>query len=530
MRSYDHTNRGRNPKLVDPSILTMLKKAVMYVRVSSKEQAEQGFSPEAQRVCLYDFARRNAFDVVKEFEEAESAKDSRRKEFAAMVEYIKARKIEHVLVEKTDRLYRNFKDYVLVEELTEKHGVTVWLVKEGGSIGKDSKASDKLMHGIKTVMAKGFIDNLKEEVQKGFTVKISHGEFPHQAPLGYLNGKDPYNPKHNVIVPDPANRNLIFKMFEYYASGIYSMKSLIAKLEAEGLALNLPPLIKSRRLYVSTIQRCLINPFYIGRFEWNGKMIEGSHEPLIAPELWQKVQSVISGRNINLRKEHNVMPFAYKGMFTCGACARSVTAEKKKGRYVYYHCTQYKTECGQPWAKEETIDARFDRLTNILKISDAGVAFVAAALKQSLSQKREGQDKAFDALINDQTRLKKRIDALYEDRLDKKINESFYDTKFADYTIQLETLEERIGKHNRADISYYEFGHRILELAEKAEELAKIATPDEKRELAQFLLSNSKLMDGEPVFALKLPYSAIEKRSPCDDRLSWQGRRDSNPE
>ncbi len=507
----------------------MLKKAVMYVRVSSKEQAEQGFSPEAQRVALYDFARRNGFEVAKEFEEAETAKDSRRKEFAAMLAYVKAKDIKHILVEKTDRLHRNFTDYVAIEELTDNFGVTVWLVKEGGSIGKDSRASDKLMHGLKTVLAKGFIDNLKEEVKKGFDIKISHGEYPRQAPLGYLNAKDPLNPKHNIVIPDPANRQLIVKMFEYYASGIYSMKSLITKLEAEGLTLNLPPVIKSGKLYVSTVQRCLVNTFYVGRFEWNGKMIQGSYEPLIASELWAKVQDVISGRNLNMRKEHNVMPFAYKGMFTCGVCARSITAEKAKGRYNYYHCTKYNTNCDQPWVKEETIDERFDKLTNILKISDAGVAFVTAALKQSLSQKREGEDKAFESLVADQTRLKKRIDALYEDRLDKKITESFYDAKFADYTKQLESLEVRMAKHNRADISYYQFGCRILELAENAEKLAKEATPDEKRELAQFLLSNSKLTDGEPIFSLKQPYFAIEKRSPCDDRLSWQGRGESNP-
>ncbi|MEK9157046.1 MAG: recombinase family protein, partial [Patescibacteria group bacterium] len=499
----------------------MLKKAVMYVRVSSKEQADQGFSPEAQRLCLYDFARKNGFDIVKEFEESETAKTSGRKEFAAMIAYVKERKIEGILVEKTDRLHRNFTDYVAIEELTEKFGVTVYFVKEGSSIGKSSRSSDKAMYGIKTVMAKGFIDNLKEEVQKGVDIKLSHGEYPGQAPLGYLNGKDPHNSKHNIIVPDPDNRQLIVKMFEYYASGMYSMKSLITKLEDDGLALKLPPVIKSGKLYVSTIQRCLVNTFYIGRFEWTGRVIQGTHEPLIASELWAKVQDVLNGRNLNLRKEHNVIPFAYKGIFTCGVCARSVTAEKAKGLYNYYHCTQYKTKCGQPWAKEEEISERFDKLTNILKISDAGVAFVAAALKQSLSEKREGQDKAFEALVEEQTRLKKRMDAMYEDRLDRRISEADYDRRFSDYTKQLESLDERIGKHNRADISYYEFGCRILELAENAEKLAKMATPDEKRELAQFLLSNSKLTDGEPIFSLKLPFSSIEKRSPFDDRLSW---------
>ncbi len=507
----------------------MLKKAVMYVRVSSKEQADQGFSPEAQRLCLYNFARSNGYDVVREFEESETAKDSGRKEFTAMIAYVKEKKIESILVEKTDRLHRNFADFVRIEELTEKFGVTVYFVKEGKAIGKGSRSSDKTMHGVQMVMAKAFIDNLKEEVQKGIDIKLSHGEYPRQAPLGYLNAKDPHNPKHNIVVPDPDNRQLIVKMFEHYASGMYSMKSLITKLEDDGLTLKLPPVIKSGKLYISTIQRCLINPFYIGRFAWKGKMIQGSYEPLIASELWAKVQDVLNGKNTNRCKEHNAIPFAYKKIFTCGVCSRTVTAEKAKDKYNYYHCTQYLTKCGQPWAKEEEIGKRFDKLTNILKISDAGVAFVTAALKQSLSQKREGEDMAFESLVADQTRLKKRIDALYEDRLDKKITESFYDAKFADYTKQLETLEVRMAKHNRADISYYQFGCRILELAENAEKLAKEATPDEKRELAQFLLSNSKLTDGEPIFSLKQPYFAIEKRSPCDDRLSWQGRRESDP-
>ncbi len=168
-------------------------------------------------------------------------------------------------------------------------------------------------------------------------------------------------------------------------------------------------------------------------------------------------------------------------------------------------------------------------VTKLLRMSDAGLAFITAALKKSLSEKREGQDKAFEALVAEQTRIKKRMDAMYEDRLDRRIAETYYDQKFSEYTKQLQDIEERIGKHNRADISYYDFGRRILELAENAEELMKIANPQEKRELTQFLLSNSVIKDGEPIFSLKKPYSAIAKRAPCGTRLAWQGRGESNP-
>src|SRR3989338_6380384 len=116
----------------------MLKKAVTYVRVSSKEQNDQGFSPEAQRSCLYDFARRNGFDVVQEFEDVETAKKAGRKDFEAMLAYVKERGIKYILVEKTDRLHRNFTDYVAIENLTEQYDVTVYLVKENTAIGKES--------------------------------------------------------------------------------------------------------------------------------------------------------------------------------------------------------------------------------------------------------------------------------------------------------------------------------------------------------------------------------------------------------
>ena len=81
------------------------------------------------------------------------------------------------------------------------------------------------------------------------------------------------------------------------------------------------------------------------------------------------------------------------------------------------------------------------------------------------------------------------MDVIYEDNLDKKISSAFYARRFAEYSKQLEDLELRIAKHNRADINYYEFGRRILELVENAEKLIVEAYPDEKRELTQFLLS-----------------------------------------
>ena len=85
------------------------------------------------------------------------------------------------IVEKTDRLYRNFRDYVTLEDLD----VEIHLPKEGQIISKDSKSQAKLMHGIQVVIARNYIDNLREEVRKGMREKAEQGIYPSRPPMGY---------------------------------------------------------------------------------------------------------------------------------------------------------------------------------------------------------------------------------------------------------------------------------------------------------------------------------------------------------
>ena len=92
-----------------------------------------------------------------------------------------------ILVEKTDRLYRNLKDWVTLDELD----IEIHLVKEGIVLSRDSKSSEKFVHGIKVLMAKNYIDNLSEEARKGMQEKAEQGIWPSKAPLGYRNVTGP---------------------------------------------------------------------------------------------------------------------------------------------------------------------------------------------------------------------------------------------------------------------------------------------------------------------------------------------------
>src|SRR6202012_4073661 len=115
--------------------------------------------------------------------------------------------IRAILLEKPDRLYRNLKDWVTLDEFD----VEIHLVKEGVVLSRQSRSSEKFMHGIKVLMAKNYIDNLSEEARKGMQEKAEQGLWPTIAPLGYKNQLGPEGKK--IIDIDPVIGPVVTNLF-----------------------------------------------------------------------------------------------------------------------------------------------------------------------------------------------------------------------------------------------------------------------------------------------------------------------------
>jgi len=175
-----------------------MKKAVLYARVSSKDQEREGYSIPAQQKLLHKYAISRQLQIVREFVDVETAKATGRKQFGEMVRFFeKNPDCRTVAAEKTDRLYRNFRDSLTLEDL----GVELHLVKDGLILSKESKSQEKLVHGFHLLLAKNYSDNLREEVRKGMQEKAEQGIYPGRAPLGYRNNKL----EHTIeIDPDTA--------------------------------------------------------------------------------------------------------------------------------------------------------------------------------------------------------------------------------------------------------------------------------------------------------------------------------------
>src|SRR6187200_2540489 len=206
------------------------RQAVIYARVSSKEQEKEGFSIPAQLRLLKEYAAAQGFAIAQEYVDVETAKQTGRAAFGEMVAHLKAHpSVRVMLVEKTDRLYRNLKDWVTVDELD----VEMHFPKEGVVLSRESRSSEKFMHGIKVLMAKNYIDNLSEEARKGMQEKAEQGIWPTKTPLGYRNITGPDGKK--IIATDSDVAPIIFKLFEWYATGTISLQDVTRRARTAGL-------------------------------------------------------------------------------------------------------------------------------------------------------------------------------------------------------------------------------------------------------------------------------------------------------
>ena len=197
---------------------------VIYARVSSKEQDREGYSIPAQLKLLREYAGANNLRVTEEYIDVETAKQAGRTSFGQMVAFLAShRDVSTLLVEKTDRLYRNLKDWVTVDELD----LEVHFVKENFVLSAESRSSEKFMHGIKVLMAKNYIDNLGEEARKGMIEKAEQGIWPTKAPLGYRNVAGPGG--RRIVEPDADTAGVVAMVFGWYATGAYSLKDVARK-------------------------------------------------------------------------------------------------------------------------------------------------------------------------------------------------------------------------------------------------------------------------------------------------------------
>ncbi len=484
--------------------------AVIYARVSSKEQERERYSIDAQMKYLRQYATDNSLNVVREFQEAESAKIAGRAKFNKMLEFIQANPdVKYLLCEKTDRLSRNFKDIATIDSLVQNQGLTILLVKENSEISKDSKSHENFMFGIKALMAKNYSDNLSEEVIKGMREKASQGRYPGGSiPYGYLIDKNV-----GEILPDPERAHLVVELFELYAANKMSLRALAGWARTKSMTTPR----SGKPITISQIDRMLKNPFYYGDFRWAGELFRGIHKPIVTRKLFDAVQQAF---RVHHKPQFNRRSFAFGNLLVCAKCGCKITAEIKKGKYVYYHCTGMRGGCDLVYVREADLIDQYSELLGPLVLTEDK----ARMIMSQISKRRSGDVKK---IASERLRLNTRIGLLskwteqaYIDKLEGTIGKEQWQSLTSLWETERSQLSEQLRILNQENQNIVPAAQRILELSQKLPALWDSKNSFEKRRLVDLLYSNSTL-DGANLYATyNKPFSFIAEGTQTQ---KWRG-------
>lgn len=474
------------------------KKVVLRVRVSSKDQEEAGFSIPAQLRLLREYAASHGFVIAEEFVDAETSKTGDGNGFTRMVRYLKKHKAacRTILVEKTDRLYRNPKDWVTLDELD----VEIHFVKENMIFSRNSRSSEKFMHGMRVLMAKNCIDNLSEETLKGMTEKARAGIYPSFAPVGYRNADGPSGKR--IIVPDPDTVPMITELFSRFVTGRYSLDALVKELRSEGVTLH------GHKFHKSAAHQILRKRLYMGDFDWGGTTYPGTHEPLVTRECWQRVQELLDARaESKVRKvKHD---FAYTGLVRCGHCGCLMVGEIKKGRYVYYHCTGNRGKCAEPYTRQEVLTDAFATILREFVIPEPVLEWLGDAVLESDRTEQAARAQTIKKLRARHDQIEKRIETMYLDKLAGRITQEFFDKHAAKWRGEQDGLLRKIRDIQKAALAPVEQAIDMLRLTSRASELFLQQPAAEQRRLLQVMIEETTWRSGALQTTLFEPFEIL---------------------
>lgn len=485
--------------------------ACIYARVSTEEQEKEGFSIPAQLKLLRGYAQKQGFTVIREFVESETARSTGRTGFNAMLVYLKKNKeCRSILVEKTDRLTRNFEDFISL-------GITctnreLHLVKEGRVLTRNSSVNDFFMQNIQVSMAAFTSHNISAEAKKGMRTKAEQGYYPSVAPLGYLNTTNSVGIK--VITTDPVSAPLIKQMYESYSKGSVSLLAIEKEMYSLGLRSR-----KGNRVGSSTIYKMLRNPIYRGKFIWNDIEYDGKHESIVSSALWFAVQDTRNGRSIAKPKQSH--EFAYIGLMKCGHCDCAVTAERRKQKYSYYHCTGHRGKHGEPHVREEKLDEQFSNLLEGLVVDEKVAEFILKGVQQDTADSRKALRDTRERLVSQRKRLLRRSDVLYYDRLDERIDLTRYDRIYAEVKREIELIDEKLSSLESSK-NYDPLGtvQGIIELAQHAGSMFLKASASDRKQYLRIMLSNCTLREGKINHQFNKPYALLH-----DANAKWKAHK-----
>ena len=480
--------------------------AIILARVSTPEQ-EAGHSLEAQLANLQTYAERKGLNVVQVFRIIESSTKGYRPEFERMIDFLKKQKSRHALVvDCVDRLQRSFTHTPVLNSLMEQNLLEIHFVREGNVIDKDANSMQKMMWNMGTGMAQSYTDQLSDNVRRSIKHKLEKGEWIAQAPLGYLNESDPATDR-GVIVIDPQRAPLIQRLFNDYASGVYSMAELARKSGEWGLYSR-----KNQPLAIQTVANILANPFYSGQMRIKDKLYSHSYPRLVEPQVFhaceqRKRSAGMPQKAIRITRH----PFLLRGLITCAASGRKASCALQKKQYVYLMVRNPANQNKIIWVKEEAVVEQITEVLKSFSMPEDLLSDVLDYIKKTDASEKELNHVSAKELVTEQTQLAQKLSRLTDLLVDGHIGKDVYETKNKEIQFRRQEIESRLKQIEEPAKDDRETLGNVITMLSKSAEMFASSKTEQKRQMLGFVFSNLQMEGSTLRYSLRKPFEVLQK-------------------
>lgn len=481
-----------------------MKRAVIYCRVSTEEQAKQGFSIEAQKKNCAEFAIQNDYIVTEVFvDEGQSAKNLNRPAVQQLLNFCKKKgnKVDAIIVWKLDRLSRFNTDYHgVIKPLIISHNILILSATESNI----NTIEGDFVRNIMMCNAEYELNLIKMRTKTAMKEKAEQGYFPAKAPIGYKNIRT--EDKKGAIVLDDRNAFFVKRAFDLYLTGNYSFKRLGDTLFKEGFMTK-----QGQKFPPRKFEWMLKNPFYIGKFEWDKVIYEGKHPAIVSRDVFYGVQAMF--KDVKRKRTHDIT-FAYTGLIKCQICGCYLTAEMKRGAhnsgtYIYYNCTGNKGgDCRKKRIKEELLENIFVEVINDCHIPELFTPQVLEEAKKKLYEFEEYKANTVETIQNKINLLDKRIKNSYIDKLEGNLPMGMTDDDWnklhREWHEERDKLCMRLKEANDVAKMVYNRVELVMQFSNQLPMLFKTFDANRKKMIMD-ILTEEITFDGQDIFVKLKP-------------------------
>lgn len=398
------------------------KNAGIYIRVSTEDQAREGFSLGEQQEKLEQLCKYKDYKVFKIYKDAGiSAKDmEHRPAFQQMLQDMRAGKINYIVAYKLDRVTRSVKDLeVLISDL-EKHNC--YLVCDRDDVNT-STANGRFFVRMLTVLSQLEIEIVSERTKFGLTGAIKSGHIPGTCPLGYKRDES------KKIIIDETTKDVILRIFNMYLEG--KSFQTIANI------LNEEKVLTPKNWTDATIEKIINNKIYVGDYERYKRVAKEQGietvvyhdvvEPIITRAMYEDVQRQ---KEINQRAYCRDRIYIFMQKLVCPKCGKTMTckgAGGKKKKYMYYHCEDCKL-----YIREDLVEQEI-------------MPLIMGLIEYDMTVKKYFYPVLADKKENDTSKLDKEISSLQSQK--NRIKEAYLKgiVQVEDFSEDYKVIEEKLN-------------------------------------------------------------------------------------